>query len=331
MRLAFFTRRSTAWRRASSRSCVYSVISPPTIERSPAMMLPPSPRLRTTTPNTCPLTSRTRYPGTFSVVTTSMNTPFRQSAVSILSRGRWLLSSRGSAHPQNSQCYGARELHGGRRPGPGQILLQILRSLGAREKEALRLITAILPQQLGCGLGLDALRHDGHAEAMCELDRAAHDALIGFVGIEVDHEAPVDLECRDRQAFEIRERCVAGAEIIDGKLDPELADRMQPPQDRFGVAHDGALCDLELQQVRRHGGGLQRLAELLHEGMIQQIVGADVDRHRDVVSHLPPASDLFHRALQYELCQGMDQLGARSEVDVLGRRHRPDRRMSPAR
>src|SRR5207253_7253744 len=42
---------------ASSISWVYSVISPPTIERSPAMMLPPSPRLRTTTPKHWPLTN----------------------------------------------------------------------------------------------------------------------------------------------------------------------------------------------------------------------------------------------------------------------------------
>src|ERR1700753_3899213 len=72
---AFLTMRPTACRRASSRSWVYSVISPPTMDRRPAMMLPPNPRLRTTTPNTCPLTSLTRYPATFSVVTTSMIHP----------------------------------------------------------------------------------------------------------------------------------------------------------------------------------------------------------------------------------------------------------------
>jgi hypothetical protein len=60
MGVAFLTIRSTAWRRASWSSCVYSVISPPASERSPAMMLPPSPRLRTTTPNTWPLTSLMR-------------------------------------------------------------------------------------------------------------------------------------------------------------------------------------------------------------------------------------------------------------------------------
>src|ERR1700729_4195306 len=45
------------------------------MERRPAMIFPPSPRLLTTTPKTWPLTSRTRCPGTFSVVTTSTAPP----------------------------------------------------------------------------------------------------------------------------------------------------------------------------------------------------------------------------------------------------------------
>src|SRR6185437_2195509 len=54
---AFCTIRSVAWRRASSSIWVYSLISPPTIERNPAITLPPMPRLRTTRPNTWPLLS----------------------------------------------------------------------------------------------------------------------------------------------------------------------------------------------------------------------------------------------------------------------------------
>src|SRR6185437_13217016 len=43
--VAFSTSRSSAWRRASSSRRVYSWISPPTMVRKPAMMLPPRPRL----------------------------------------------------------------------------------------------------------------------------------------------------------------------------------------------------------------------------------------------------------------------------------------------
>src|SRR5256885_8224375 len=70
MAVAFLIMRSMAWRRASSRSSVYSVISPPPRERRPAMMLPPRPRLRTTRPKTWPFISTIRCPVTSSVVTT---------------------------------------------------------------------------------------------------------------------------------------------------------------------------------------------------------------------------------------------------------------------
>src|SRR4029077_4156973 len=62
--------RSTACRRGSSRSSGYSTISPHPNERSPAMIFPPSPRLRTTSPKTCPFISTMRCPDTSSVVTT---------------------------------------------------------------------------------------------------------------------------------------------------------------------------------------------------------------------------------------------------------------------
>ena len=68
MAVALATMRSVAWRRASSSIWVYSLISPPTIERRPAMMLPPRPRLRTTTPKTWPRVVTVRCPAMFSVV-----------------------------------------------------------------------------------------------------------------------------------------------------------------------------------------------------------------------------------------------------------------------
>src|SRR5207244_7898236 len=51
-------------------SAVSSTYPPPPIDRSVATMLPPSPRLRTTSPKTCPFISTIRCPVTSSVVTT---------------------------------------------------------------------------------------------------------------------------------------------------------------------------------------------------------------------------------------------------------------------
>src|SRR5207248_7603923 len=66
-----------AWRLVSSSSSVYSWISPPTSERRPAAMVPPSPRLRTTSPKTWPFVSATRWPATNGAVETITLPPFR--------------------------------------------------------------------------------------------------------------------------------------------------------------------------------------------------------------------------------------------------------------
>src|SRR5213593_4377951 len=69
---AFATIRSTAcWRELSSRS-VYSLISPPNKERILATMFIGRLLVRTTSPNTSPLVSTTRWPATFQVVLTSI-------------------------------------------------------------------------------------------------------------------------------------------------------------------------------------------------------------------------------------------------------------------
>src|SRR6185503_9600780 len=70
IRVAFLTRRSRACRRVSSRSSVYSLISPPPSDRSPAIRLPEKPRLRTTSPKTWPFVSVTRWPAMNGAVAT---------------------------------------------------------------------------------------------------------------------------------------------------------------------------------------------------------------------------------------------------------------------
>src|SRR6058998_259300 len=68
---AFATIRSTLAGELSSRS-VYSLISPPNKERIPATMFIGRLLVRTTSPNTSPLVSTTRWPATFQVVLTSI-------------------------------------------------------------------------------------------------------------------------------------------------------------------------------------------------------------------------------------------------------------------
>jgi len=61
-------------------------------------------------------------------------------------------------------------------------------------------------------LVLDAFGDALETEPCCEIDDAASDLLVAAIGREVPDERLVDLELRDRQALEVRERGVAGAE-----------------------------------------------------------------------------------------------------------------------
>ena len=52
------------------------------------------------------------------------------------------------------------------------------------------------------------------------------------------------------QAFEVRERGVAGAEVVDREVEAERAERTERAQRRLGVAHERALGDLQPQRRR---------------------------------------------------------------------------------
>ena len=71
--------------------------------------------------------------------------------------------------------------------------------------------------------GLDALGHDREADAVAHLDDAVHDGPVGAVGGEPPDERLVDLQHRHRQAAEVAERGVPGAEVVHGQLHADVA------------------------------------------------------------------------------------------------------------
>ena len=71
------------------------------------------------------------------------------------------------------------------------------------------------------------------------------------VGLEAVHERAVDLDRVERQVLEVRERRVAGPEVVEDEPDAELAQRPQRPRPGLGLVHQDALGDLELEEVRR--------------------------------------------------------------------------------
>ena len=90
------------------------------------------------------------------------------------------------------------------------------------EQEALEPVAAGAAQAVGLQFALDADRCDLEAQAVRERDDRAHDRGRFGVGADLLDEAAVDLELVRPQAPERAQPGMAGAEVVDRELDPQL-------------------------------------------------------------------------------------------------------------
>ena len=111
------------------------------------------------------------------------------------------------------------------------------------EQVALSLIAAELPQPVALGGRLDALGDRAEAEVGRQVDDRGDDALVLLVGAHALHERLVDLDEGQRQAAEVRERGVAGAEVVEAHLDAEEVD------ERLEVDGDPLLVQRRVEQA----------------------------------------------------------------------------------
>src|SRR5438270_6841774 len=136
--------------------------------------------------------------------------------------------------------------------------------------------------------GLDPLGDDRDAEAATDRDERLGEAGGLAVGAEVADEAAVDLEEVDGQAAELAEGRAAGAEVVEGEVDPQPLQRPQPAGDRLAVDAAAALGELDDQRV----GGESRARERGPHGAADvagdELAAADVDADRDRNSRLHP-------------------------------------------
>ena len=130
--------------------------------------------------------------------------------------------------------------------------------------------------------GLDAFGGHLHAEAAAEADDGVHDR--GGVGRLFDraHEAAVDLELVEREAAQIEQARIAGAEIVERK---PHAERLEPKHRGFrrvDIAEQHAFGQLELEPRRIEIGFLQDALDHVDEIDAAELQRRDVDRDGQV-------------------------------------------------
>ena len=164
---------------------------------------------------------------------------------------------------------------------------------------------------------------------MRQRDDGGDDGALLAVFRRLGDEGAVDLHLVDREALEVREARVAGAEVVDRDRDAELLQAPERAERDVGVLHGERLGDLELEQPRRQPGFLERLRHHLGELRIVELPRREVDR--DLQAALgadegrPAAGFAQHPFADLE-----DQAALLGDLDELARRHQAALGMLPA-
>jgi hypothetical protein len=122
---------------------------------------------------------------------------------------------------------------------------------GGGEVEALGQVARQRRQGGQLGRGLDSLGHHLKAEGMGEADRGGADGCAIGIAVEVLDETAIQLQAGEREQLQAAERGIAGAEIVDGKMDAQRLDVVQNGDGDVGMSHCGGLGDLQGQTLGR--------------------------------------------------------------------------------
>ena len=107
----------------------------------------------------------------------------------------------------------------------------------AGEQKALKLVAAGVAQHRRLLFGLDAFGDHHQTERVTKADDGARDGEVGGVAFHVMNEGAVDFQTVERQAAQIVETGIAGAEVVDRKTNAEFTDFHHARQDLDHVFH----------------------------------------------------------------------------------------------
>src|ERR1700704_4301324 len=106
----------------------------------------------------------------------------------------------------------------------------------ASEQIALHLVTLFVLQELQFGVSLDAFRQHRQTKSASETEHGTDDGRGLIVGVDRLDERAVDLDLVERKRAQVRERRIAGTEIVHGDANTERLDLPQSGQRPVEVA-----------------------------------------------------------------------------------------------
>ncbi len=148
--------------------------------------------------------------------------------------------------------------------------------------------------------------------------------------VEADHEGAIQLDGVDGQSVEIGQGRVAGTKVVDGDLDPLLAQGIEDLDAPLHVQHQHRLGQLQGQQFCLHGELLELPGHQLGQGG-GELETRQIDRHRHPHPVLAlPLSHLGQRGGEHPAADLTDEPHLLRQGDELRRRHMSEHGVVPA-
>src|SRR6185437_7942642 len=196
---------------------------------------------------------------------------------------------------------------------------------------SLVLIAAEPAQEVQLLLRLHALGDHLQMQAVRQRHDGAHDLRIIAAGGDFLDEGVIDLELVERQAPQVAQARVAGAEVIDRNAHPESGQAAEDFDRSLRVVHNRALGQLQLEEAGLEACLMQRATDYFEEIPLAELLRRQVHGHsyRADAGHLP-CSRLPARFAQHPFPNRDDQAGLFGHGDEAAGRDETALRVAPA-
>src|ERR1700704_5631616 len=160
--------------------------------------------------------------------------------------------------------------------GDERTARQLLEGTGFCEQEPLSGDATQRQERCDLGLVLDSFRHRVESEGLSQRDDRTR-KLRPIVGVgQPAHKGTIDLQNVDREAVQVGQRRVTGAEIVDCEFDTERLQALESLQVRLGVVHGRAFGQLDDEIAGLESGFTQRLRDIVHQLAVLQVAARNV-------------------------------------------------------
>ncbi len=130
------------------------------------------------------------------------------------------------------------------------------------EEVALAFHTVVGLKECQLLLRFDALGNHALLEAFPHVNDRSHDGRVIEIASDLLHEGLVDFQDINGKPLQIAEAGVTGTEVIHRKVYSDRLERVQYGRRGFGMMHENAFGEFEVEVARFEAGFLERGADL---------------------------------------------------------------------